>query len=103
MRNSKLSKLIGAGVLATGLAVLPLTIPASAQTSSPSDTTTTSPSDTTAAPSQSVDPDRGDRDFDWGWLGLLGLAGLAGLAGNKRREPVAYREPDTTRSTTYRE
>lgn len=101
MKNSKLSKLIGAGILATSLAVLPLTLPASAQTTSPSDSTTTDT--TTTAPNQGVNNEQGDRDFDWGWLGLIGLAGLAGLAGNKRREPVAYREPDTTRSTTYRE
>ena len=26
-------------------------------------------------------PNGGDRDWDWGWLGLLGLLGLAGLRG----------------------
>jgi hypothetical protein len=36
---------------------------------------------------------RGDRGFDWGWLGLLGLAGLAGFA-RKRSEPQAYRDPN---------
>jgi len=27
---------------------------------------------------QTTGDETGDRDFDWGWLGLLGLAGLAG-------------------------
>lgn len=42
---------------------------------------------------RSVKRSRGDRDFDWGWLGLLGLAGLAGLS-RKREEAVRYTEPN---------
>jgi hypothetical protein len=29
---------------------------------------------------------RGDRGFDWGWLGLLGLLGLAGLRRGERAD-----------------
>lgn len=83
MKRSNLSKVVGASVLSLGLAILPLTLPASAQAP---DTTTTSP-DTTVENAEG-----GDRDFDWGWLGLIGLAGLAGLA--KRSEPKVYRDPD---------
>ena len=87
-----MSKLIGAGALATSLAFLPLALPASAQNSGE---TTDSTSGTSSY--QGTDSTRGDRDFDWGWLGLIGLAGLAGLAKGKRSEPVAYRDPNPTR------
>ncbi|MBD2741673.1 WGxxGxxG family protein [Coleofasciculus sp. FACHB-1120] len=100
MKNSNLSKFVGAGVLAASVALVPMTLPASAQT----DTTTTSPDTTTTAPSQGVTTTNyeGDRGFDWGWLGLLGLAGLAGLAGRKNSEPTAYRDPNEVGSSTYR-
>jgi hypothetical protein len=58
-------KLLGAALLSLSLTVIPLTFPASAQTTG---------ADTTPQTEQ-------DRDFDWGWLGLLGLIGLAGFAG----------------------
>ncbi|MBW4576863.1 MAG: hypothetical protein KME08_16435 [Aphanothece sp. CMT-3BRIN-NPC111] len=110
MKRSDLSKVIGAGVLGLSLALVPLTMPSYAQTggsgtggatgtsgtttdgSSPADTTTQTGTDTTT----------GDRDFDWGWLGLLGLAGLGGLAGRKREEPARYREPDEVGRTGTR-
>ncbi|MEW5860263.1 MAG: WGxxGxxG family protein [Cyanobacteriota bacterium] len=97
MKNSNLSKLVGAGVLAASVALVPMTLPASAQTD------TTAP-DTTAVPQQGVNNVgyEGDRDFNWGWLGLLGLAGLAGLAGRKNHEPTAYRDPNEATSSTYR-
>lgn len=99
MTFSKLSKFVSAGVLAAGLTMMPLT--ASAQTGTGTGTGTDTTTDTTTQ-SQGVDntADRGDRDFDWGWLGLLGLIGLAGLT--KRNEPVRYREPDEVGSSTYR-
>lgn len=83
MNFSSLSKLIGAGVIAASLAVLPV----QAQ-----DTTT----GTTTDPSGEVDTvETEDDGFDWGWLGLLGLAGLAGLAGKKRPETTrtVYNDP----------
>ncbi|MBD1839032.1 WGxxGxxG-CTERM domain-containing protein [Coleofasciculus sp. FACHB-64] len=101
MKNSNLSKLMSAGVLAASVALVPMTLPASAQTD-----TTTSPGTTNTAPSQGVDNTNtnteGDRGFDWGWLGLLGLAGLAGLAGRKNHETTAYRDPNEVGSSTYR-
>jgi MYXO-CTERM domain-containing protein len=85
MKNSKLSKLLGAGALAIGLATLPTVLPASAQ-SSGSDT-----GSGTSAPSTQTTENNRDDSPDLGWLGLLGLAGLAGL----RRKPdtAAYRDP----------
>ncbi|MCL1463026.1 WGxxGxxG family protein [Argonema galeatum] len=96
MKRSNLSKAVGAGLLSLSLATLPAVLPASAQTNTTpnrSDTTTNTTTDSNNR-SQGVQSERGDRDFDWGWLGLLGLAGLAGLARPKREEPVRYREPD---------
>lgn len=71
MKFSSLSKWLGTGLLAAGLAVLPLTLPAQAQ-----DTTT----ETYVEPDGDVEEAETEDNFDWGWLGLLGLAGLAGLA-----------------------
>ncbi|AFZ32056.1 hypothetical protein Glo7428_3587 [Gloeocapsa sp. PCC 7428] len=102
MKRSQLSKIFGASVLGLSLAVLPSTLPVSAQTTNtaPGTTDTT----TTTAPTTTTTTETND-GFDWGWLGLIGLAGLAGLAGRKS-EPTRYREPDTvgtTTSSTYRE
>lgn len=100
MKSSNLSKFVGAGVLTLSMAVLPLTLPASAQTGSTG--TTTTGDTTTTTTTQGTQPATDDRDFDWGWLGLLGLAGLAGLA--KRSEPVRYQDPNPVGGTTgYRE
>lgn len=102
MKISNLSKLIAAGVLSASVAVLPLNLPASAQsntgTSSTTDTTTTT------TPRQGVDNTARttDNGFDWGWLGLLGLVGLAGLMPRKHEEPTRYRDPNEASSTTYR-
>lgn len=105
MKNSNLSKLMSAGVLAASVALVPMTLPASAQTdNSAPGTTNTAPDTTTTTPSQGVNNAdyEGDRDFNWGWLGLLGLAGLAGLGGRKNDERVAYRDPNEATSSTYR-
>jgi len=88
MKSAALSKFIGAGVISLSLATLPLTLPASAQT----DAGTTSTYNTTDTAVE------GDRDFDWGWLGLLGLIGLAGLT-KRHEEPVRYREPEEASRT----
>lgn len=97
MNSSKVSQALKAGVIAASLAIVPVVLPASAQTN----TTTTSPDTTYTAPTQDVNTAEDDRDFDWGWLGLLGLAGLAGLA-RKRQEPArtytTERDPDVARS-----
>lgn len=95
MKRSDISKVIGSSILAVGLAITPLIMPASAQSNSSGDANTTSRTDNTST--QGADT-RDNNDFNWGWLGLLGLAGLAGLAkkGN-RSEPTAYRDPNAVR------
>ena len=89
MKRSDLSKAIGAGIIAAGLALAPAHLPASAQTDTTggntggtnNTTTTTTGSDVASA---NTNP------FDWGWLGLLSLSGLLGLIPRKREENVRY-------------
>lgn len=103
MKHSNLANLIGAGAISLSLTLLPLSLPASAQTES-APGTTTAPDATTSEPVQGVEnTNTGDRDFDWGWLGLIGLAGLAGLS-RKHEEPTRYRDPDVVSTNPgYRE
>ena len=103
MQISKLSKLVGAGILAASVAVIPFNLPASAQSNTGAGTTTGTGTTSGTTTSQGVDNTNRDNDFDWGWLGLLGLGGLAGLAGRKREEPVRYRDSNEVGSTTYRQ
>ena len=86
MKRSDLSKAIGAGIIAAGLALAPAHLPASAQT----DTTGGTNNTTTTTTGSDVASADTDRDFDWGWLGLLGLSGLLGLIPRKREENVRY-------------
>jgi hypothetical protein len=86
MKRSDLSKAIGAGIIAAGLAIAPAHLPASAQT----DTTGGTNNTTTTTTGSDVASAETDRDFDWGWLGLLGLSGLFGLIPRKREENVRY-------------
>lgn len=90
MKHSDLSKVVGASVLAASLAILPLSLPASAQTNSEPGSPTV---DTT--PLQETEDDNNN----WGWLGLLGLIGLANLF-RKPEEPVRYSESDAASRTT---
>ncbi len=70
MNRSSLAKFVGAGVISLGLAITPLTLPATAQNTAETDSPTL---DTT--PLQET-----ENDFNnFGWLGLLGLIGLAKL------------------------
>ena len=87
MKRSDLSKAIGAGIIAAGLAIVPGNLPASAQTDTAPGTNSTT---TTTTPRSDVYNADTDRDFDWGWLGLLGLSGLFGLIPRKREENVRY-------------
>ncbi len=87
MKRSDLSKAIGAGIIAAGLAIAPAHLPASAQTNTAPGTNSTT---TTTTPRSGVYNAENDRDFDWGWLGLLGLSGLLGLMPKKREENVRY-------------
>ena len=86
MKRSDLSKAIGAGIIAAGLAIAPAHMPASAQTNTAPGTNRT----TTTTPRSDVYNAETNRDFDWGWLGLLGLSGLLGLMPKKREENVRY-------------
>lgn len=85
MKRSDLSKVVGAGVLSLSLAIVPLALPASAQTSSPESN----------APTMDTTPfqETKDDNNNWGWLGLLGLIGLANLF-RKPKEPVVYQDPN---------
>ena len=91
MKRSDLSKAIGAGIIAAGLALAPAHLPASAQTDTTGGTTGgTNTTTTTTTPGSDVAGADADRDFDWGWLALLGLSGLFGLIPRKREENVHY-------------
>ena len=91
MKRSDLSKAIGAGIIAAGLALAPAHLPASAQTDTTGGTTGgTNTTTTTTSPRSDVANADTDRDFDWGWFGLLGLSGLFGLIPRKREENVRY-------------
>ena len=88
MKCSNLSKVVGATILTLSLAILPTTVPASAQT----DPTTPGTTGDNTQIQGTDNAETGDDGFDWGWLGLIGLGGLAGLA--KRGEATRYRDPD---------
>jgi hypothetical protein len=90
MKRSDLSKAIGAGIIAAGLALAPAHLPASAQTDTTGGTTGGTNNTTTTTTGSDVATADTDRDFDWGWLGLLGLSGLFGLIPRKREENVRY-------------
>jgi len=94
MKRTTLSKLVGAGVLAASLAVVPLSLPSHAQTdNNPNNNPTL---DTT--PFQETKDDNNNL----GWLGLIGLLGLANLF-RKPKETARYQEPDVVSRTGYRE
>lgn len=98
--KSNFTKVIGAGVFALSMTMLPLTLPAQAQNGGT--TNTTPDATTTTAPTTTTTYEK--NDFDWGWLGLTGLLGLAGLAGKNRRDDAkTYRDPNTAGTSTYRE
>ncbi|MEG3838168.1 WGxxGxxG family protein [Microcoleus sp. MON2_D6] len=99
MKRSDLSKAIGAGIIAAGLALAPAHLPASAQTDTTGGTNNTT---TTTTPRSDVYNAENDRDFDWGWLGLLGLSGLLGLIPRKREENVRYTTTTSDREPAVR-
>lgn len=88
LKLSKVSKFVGASVIAASLAIAPLTLPVQAQNNNNTDTTTQQNRrvDTTGPIRANTERDNNNL----GWFGLLGLIGLAGLARNKRREEVSY-------------
>jgi hypothetical protein len=100
MKRFTLSKVAGAGLVALSLAVLPVALPASAQTNNNPANEAVQETREDNAPNLDTTPlqeTRGQKD-NWGWLGLVGLAGLLNLL-RKPERPTAYREPDVvTRS-----
>lgn len=85
MKASNASKFLGAGVIAAALAIVPLNIPAQAQ-SSPGTTSTQQDGTVNQASPITTNTERDNNN--WGWLGLLGLTGLAGLAKKSRPATV---------------
>ncbi len=71
MQRSSLIKFISVGIFATGVMVVPMTSPASAQVTTPS---TGSQGTTT----NNYDNNRNDNSGLWGLSGLVGLFGLMG-------------------------
>ncbi|MBW4662701.1 MAG: WGxxGxxG-CTERM domain-containing protein [Chroococcus sp. CMT-3BRIN-NPC107] len=100
--NSKLSKIAGASVIAVSLAVMPLSLPVSAQNADPTAPTTTQTSPESNAPTIDTTPfqETKNDNNNWGWLGLLGLIGLANLF--RKPKTAAYSDPNTVSSTTTR-
>lgn len=106
MKLANFSKVVGASLISASVAILPLSLPASAQTETQPTTTTpntTTPNTTTedkTSPTFDTTPfqETKDDNNNWGWLGLLGLIGLANLF--RKPKTTVYSEPDvTTRST----
>src|SRR4029450_6681926 len=79
MTKTRFSTVVGMGLLASSLFLLPMTTPTFAQT--------TNPTPPTRVVETRTEPDR------TGLWGLLGLAGLLGLTGRRRR-------PDTVARST---
>lgn len=90
MKFSTLVKTVLASALVAGLTTVSFESPVSAQVETAPDTT-----DTTVVEDE-------DDGFDWGLLGLLGLLGLAGLARKSDDRVPAYRDPQTTSTTSTR-
>lgn len=90
MKSFNLFKVVGSGVLIASLATLPLALPASAQDGTVRDSNQAAPGDKAIYGTGEID--RGERSFDWGWIGLLGLVGLAGRLAKHRQEAVDYSE-----------
>jgi hypothetical protein len=95
MQQSSLVKFISAGLLATSVLVIPMTAPASAQTSGTRTDGTTGTTGITTTTSYDNNDDRGL----WGLSGLLGLFGLLGRrkeenhTTTRRDDAPAYRDP----------
>ena len=97
--NFKLTKIAGASVIAASLALMPLSLPASAQTDNTAPTTTqTSPESNAPVLDTTPFQETKNDNNNWGWLGLLGLIGLANLF--RKPKTVAYTDPGTVNSTT---
>jgi MYXO-CTERM domain-containing protein len=90
MQQSSSLQIISVGILAMSISVLPMTLPASAQVTSPG----TSTQGTTTTTYENNNDDRGL----WGLTGLLGLFGLLGRRKEHTRtttrdDATVYRDP----------
>lgn len=96
MKSNKLSNVFAASIMALGLAVTPLALPASAQTeTAPNNNTNTETFGENNRPNLDTTPfqeTEGQHD-NFGWLGLIGLLGLLNLF-RKPKQRAAYRDPD---------
>lgn len=93
MKLSNLSKIAGASALALSLAVLPSTLPASAQTGNTGNTGNSDRTGVTIDRTPFQETKGENSDGNWGLLGLLGLIGLANLF--RKDEPrVVTRDRD---------
>jgi MYXO-CTERM domain-containing protein len=99
MQKSSLIKFISAGILATSVLVIPITSPASAQTSG---TGTNGTNGTTGTTGTTTTTNYDNNKYDPGLWGLTGLLGLFGLLGRRKEEThtttrrddaPAYRDP----------
>lgn len=102
MKVTSVSKVLSASIIAASIAILPLSLPASAQTDTQPNTTTPTTENTTG-PTVDTTPfqETSGGNNNWGWLGLLGLIGLANLF-RKPKQTVTYTETDaTTRGSRY--
>ncbi len=92
MRKSPWIELISAGILATSISVIPMTLPAGAQVTTPR-TGTQGTTTTTYENNNNYDPGL------WGLTGLLGLFGLLGRRKEdthttvRRDDGTVYRDP----------
>jgi MYXO-CTERM domain-containing protein len=90
MRKLPWIELISAGILATSISVIPMSLPAAAQVTTPR---TGTQGTTTTTYEKSYDPGL------WGLTGLLGLFGLLGrrkednYTTTRRDDPTVYRDP----------
>ena len=76
MKCLDMYRVVRTGLIVLVLALLPLTVPVSAQTNTNNANTATLREDTRGA----------DEGSDWGWLNWLGLLGLLGLIPRKPEE-----------------
>jgi MYXO-CTERM domain-containing protein len=90
MQQSSVLRIISAGILATSISFIPMTLPAAAQVTTPG---TGSQGTTTTSYNDKYDPGL------WGLVGLVGLFGLLGrrkedsYTTTRRNDAPGYRDP----------
>ncbi len=90
MQKSSLIKFISAGILATSVLIIPMTSPASAQTSGTGTNGTTGTTGTTTTTNYD------NNNYNPGLWGLTGLLGLFGLLGRRKEEAHTTTRRDDT-------